>query len=369
MKKILAKTFVVLTMLVLSVKIIDLMIGILVSENNSIAIKSHRSLVLREHSPNLFINIKPGDQYMKGVKTLIQKDYVLRTDLDGFIIGPKDLKRSKEKVGIIFFGGSSTECGFVEETKRFPYLVSQTLNIRTLNAGYSGNHSMHSNLALIGKGVKYKPQFVVFMHAGNDLATLSKTLSYWNPESPRYLMQNSDESIKSFYDLARSVKNFIIPNIWLRFGYYFQNQVTSIVSDEWAGFRDSKHGYTQIQKIIEKEFSASVKTFVSNSRNWGIEPILMTQFSRFYVDDLEIRNEYERSPQPLTFEEYVNLFRESNNIVRNIAKSERVLLIDLEAEIPARPEFIYDAMHLNSKGSELVAKIISAKLETAQFLQ
>jgi hypothetical protein len=115
--------------------------------------------------------------------------------------------------------------------------------------------------------------------------------------------------------------------------------------------------------------SASVKTFVSNSRNWGIEPILMTQFSRFYADDLEIRYEYERSSQQLRFEEYVNLFREGNNIVRNIAKSEGVLLIDLEAEIPARPEFIYDSMHLTSKGSELAAKIISEKLRNTRFLQ
>jgi hypothetical protein len=347
----------------------DLAIGILASENNSIAEKSHRSLVLREHSPNLFIPVKPGDQYLKNVKTLVQKNYALRTDSDGFIIGPEDLRKSKEKVGIIFFGGSTTECMFVEETRRFPYIVSQTLNIRTLNAGYSGNHSMHSNLALIGKGIKYNPQFAVFMHAGNDLATLSKTLSYWNPDSPRYLVQNTDESIQSFYDLARLFKNFIFPNLWLRFGYHFQNQVGSITPDEWVSFRDSKYSYAQIQGIIKKEFSASVKTFVSNSRNWGIEPILMTQFSRFYVDDLEIRSEYERSPQPLTYDEYVSLYRESNNIVRKIAKSEGVLLIDLEAKIPARPEFIYDSMHLTSKGSELVAKFINEKLGNTRFLK
>jgi hypothetical protein len=45
------------------------------------------------------------------------------------------------------------------------------------------------------------------------------------------------------------------------------------------------------------------------------------------------------------------------------------LLIDLEAKIPARPEFIYDSMHLTSKGSELVAKFINEKLGNTRFLK
>ena len=54
----------------------------------------------------------------------------------------------------IFFGGSTTECIFVEESKRFPYLLTRILQrsdgtlINSLNAGVSGNHSMHSLLSL-----------------------------------------------------------------------------------------------------------------------------------------------------------------------------------------------------------------------------
>ena len=48
-----------------------------------------------------------------------------------------------------------------------------------------------------------------------------------------------------------------------------------------------------------------------------------------------------------------------NNIIRDVAKSENVLIIDLAKEIPQTKDFIYDGIHLNEKGSLLVADIIT----------
>jgi lysophospholipase L1-like esterase len=58
------------------------------------------------------------------------------------------------------------------------------------------------------------------------------------------------------------------------------------------------------------------------------------------------------------------LYEKANEIVRAVAKQEKVFLIDLEAEIPSTNEYIYDEVHLNTNGSKLVAEKITAALKT-----
>ena len=141
----------------LSIKVFDFAFGLIndlddETQNitkHSVSLKTNRKLSLRENAPNLNTLIKPDNAFMMGTQNLIQKNFVLRTDNDGFIIGPRDFSRAKDKVSIIFLGGSTTECIHVEEELRFPYLVSLNLNVRVLNGGVSGNHSIHSLMSLM----------------------------------------------------------------------------------------------------------------------------------------------------------------------------------------------------------------------------
>lgn len=89
----------------------------------------------------------------------------------------------------------------------------------------------------------------------------------------------------------------------------------------------------------------------------------MTQFNRLKKDDPFIRAAYDKNPQPISYDDFVRLYETTNEIVRIVAKQEKVFLIDLDAQIPSSNEYIYDAVHLNSKGSELVANIISGALK------
>lgn len=354
---------IVLFFFILSIKIFDLSLGFIGSSNNETFPTTKRSLLLKELSPNLNITLKPSNDYILETENLTQKDFLMRTNEDGFIVGPKDFINTKDKVRIIFFGGSTTECMYVEEDRRFPYLVSQKLNIRVLNGGVSGNQSMHSLLAMIGKGIPYKPDQIIYMHAVNDLGNLSKTLSYWNAPDGRALIQKEGKAANStHFELARDIKNFLVPNLWLKTRHIFHGVVDSLAEDEWAKYRDKKHKFIDIEKALDEQFRASLKSFVRVSRAWDIEPILMTQFNRIKKDDKFIRSTYEKKSQPISFDEYVSLYQRTNEIVRLVAKEEKVFLIDLDVNIPSTNEYIYDAVHLNSKGSTLVAEEIAAAL-------
>ena len=138
------KLIIFLFFTLLSVKVFDLTLGFIGSSDHSENQTKHgqRSLLLKEHPPNSNTIFIPTDVYMSGTQNLTKKEFVFRTDKDGFIVGPKNYNLN-DTVSIIFFGGSTTECLFVEEELRFPHLVSQNLNVRVLNGGVSGLSLIH----------------------------------------------------------------------------------------------------------------------------------------------------------------------------------------------------------------------------------
>ena len=182
-------TFIFFVFLVLGIKLFDIGLGYIDTPKSDPFKENKRSLILKEYPPNLDRKFKASDEYMKGTQNLTQKEVLIRTNNDGYIIGPSDIANPSNKIDIIFFGGSTTECFYLDESQRFPYLVSQQLGVGVLNGGVSGNHSLHSLLALIGKGLTHKPKKIVLMHAINDLRTLSMVLTYWGEPSGRGIVQ------------------------------------------------------------------------------------------------------------------------------------------------------------------------------------
>jgi hypothetical protein len=374
------KYFFVFSMVtVITLKIVDVVVGLFFDSYSYYSTKNfERSITLREHAPLTDKHVAPSNFDMLSAQNLQQKNYRLRTDKNGFIIGPNDLQDEGKSRGvdIIFFGGSTTECIYIEEENRFPYLISTKLNkkdgkaIKVLNGGVSGNDSMHSFLADVAKGIPLKPKFVVLMHNVNDLVHLSRTGSYWDAPQSRSIVKNL-ESITKFsalYDLFRAIKNMLVPNIWVQTRHIFQGSIDKILTpDEWRDYRHKQFIFSDLEKIIQYQFRASLVAFVRVNRAWGIEPILMTQFNRLKKEDQFIRKIYEgeatiKNDGFLSYDEFIDLYSEGNDIVRDVAKQEKVFLIDLDKELESSSELIIDAVHLNTSGSQKVARFITHAL-------
>lgn len=206
------------------------------------------------------------------------------------------------------------------------------------------------------------------MHAVNDLTHLSKTLSYWNSPNSRSLIVGKidvDEKNLAYksmlLNILREMKNILFPNIWIKIRPLFQEYVES-AQDEWLEYRGQTYDYEVIDKALQEQFTASLKSFVRVSRSWGIEPILMTQPNRIKNNDEFIKTGYEKNPQPVSYDNFVRLYAKTNEIVRKVAKDEKVFLIDLDSQIPSTNRYIYDSVHLNNQGSELVAEKITMAL-------
>ena len=92
-------------------------------------------------------------------------------------------------------------------------------------------------------------------------------------------------------------------------------------------------------------FRSALISFVNVSEH-GIKPVLMTEFSRIKYNDEYFIKKYPYEDR----DEYIKQYNQLNNIIREVAKSENVLIIDLARQIPSSDEFIYDVIHLNEKG-------------------
>lgn len=312
-----------------------------------------RYVLLKEYNPNFRAKYVPTERYLNNSDSLEVGEYLLRTDRHGFIENGNNINFTENYELIMFFGGSTTEQLFVNEEYRWQSILERELNngqqiakLKIINAGVSGNNSMHSIVNLIAKGLPLKPKFVVLMHNVNDYGLLRLSGSYWKAPADKALLQISEESSLRF--LIRSMKDNFVPNIY---------QLYKIVKSKFSNtddFNSIRNEEIVSLEIIESNFKKSLNTFIDLCFTWGIEPILMTQFNRFNSDDELVKSVFNGKGM----EQFIKGYARLNDVIREVSVDRKVDLIDLDRIVPSTSDYMYDAVHLNENGSKLVANIM-----------
>ena len=335
---------------------------------NPVGIK--RSIKLREFNPLYRDILVPNQDAMRMSDGLEQKPYVLRVDRQGFIMPSKI--HDHPDLTLAFLGGSTTECTYVDEDQRFPYLVGRLLErdtrlkVNSYNAGRSGNNTLHCLNILLNKVVSLKPDIVVLMENINDLAILMYEKTYWNTNPSRSPIQERLPTFKTVgQDLRQTfylVRDLTFPNLSREMKKIFAFAGKS-KGDEFHGVRGQK--ITIDQDLLVREFSLNLQTFINICRARGITPVLMTQASRLTEnpDPLikKMMGSLEAS-QGITYADFKGAFDRLNQAIRDVGAKNQVLVIDLAREIPPVKENICDVAHFNDRGSRLVAARIAADL-------
>ena len=244
-----------------------------------------RYIKLREFNPLYRDVLVPGQEVMRKSDGLVQKPYVIRVDRQGFIMPAKI--HDHPDLTIAFLGGSSTECVYVTEPDRFPYLAGRLLEgqthlkVNSYNAGRSGNNTLHCLNVLLNKVVNLKPDIVVLMENINDLAILMYDKTYWNDHPSRSPLIEKPPTFKTVTkDLEQTfhlVRDRTFPNLFRELKQLspFGRQGKG---DEFHGVRGKK--ITIDQDFLVREFSLNLQTFINICRAREITPVLMTQASR-----------------------------------------------------------------------------------------
>jgi lysophospholipase L1-like esterase len=272
-------------------------------------------------------------------------------------------------------GGSSTECTYVPEKNRFPFLVgrvlegSTALKVNSINGGVSGNNTLHSLDILLNLAIPLHPQIVVLMHNINDLTMLLYTGSYYDDhptKSPLIWVQKITEHPlekrkPTLGSLAADAIHWYLPHTF--------SSMVALVNpsggnvDEWHQYRGKKAIYDR-QKI-SASFRSKLESFVFLCRSHGIVPVLMTQASRYLVSpDAVVRNGLQAMKDGfgIDYPEFQTLYVAFNDLIRQVAGETGTVLIDLDRLIPRNGSYIYDGVHFNEAGSIAAANIIAAAI-------
>ncbi len=333
---------------------------------------SHRFLRLRENKPSTSATARPDKKLLETSDGLEFRDYPFAIDAAGFVKPSGEYQNPD--YSIVFVGGSTTECRFVGEQNRFPYLTGVLLSrktgkkINTYNSGVSGNHSMHSICLLLGKILPMKPDAVVFMENMNDLHILMLAGSYWNDNPYRSLIVDGSPApgLPSFPDyLAANYlqETFLPRNLLHRLLGFVSRPEASEPVDEWASVRGTHLELNGAR--ISSEFDQSLRTFVAICRIRRITPVLMTQQNRLTPEpDGTISRTFEKLYRDygIPYGEYQKLYSRLNDLIRDVGRREGLKVVDLDASIPHSSRYIYDSVHLNDEGSKMAAEIISSEI-------
>ena len=174
--------------------------------------RPERHLALREWQPQTRFTFGPPETRIANARGELLDVYPLETDRNGFI--EPSIIHENADVEIVFVGGSTTETMYVAPQNRFPYVTGRLLEERLgvkvngINAGKSGNNTMLSLLATIGKILPLRPDYVVLMHNTNDLGVLRSHGTYWSQDSNFALVRVPERSLET---IVRELRDMIVP--------------------------------------------------------------------------------------------------------------------------------------------------------------
>ncbi len=148
-----------------------------------------RTIRLRDYRPHLEMTPSPSAKLLGEAESLEPGPYRVRTDDQGFIMPSR--RHEDPDVVLVFLGGSTTECYWVDEQNRFPYLAGELLEgtsrlkVNSYNGAKSGNMTFQSVNILYNKVIPLRADIVIMMHNINDLVTLLYYGTYWNNSPTR----------------------------------------------------------------------------------------------------------------------------------------------------------------------------------------
>jgi lysophospholipase L1-like esterase len=282
-----------------------------------------RNIRLKEWPPSLDSEQRPSAEYLAAADgTLVDRLYRLRTNDDGYIVGPAGPDAAFDET-LLFLGDSFVESVFVDEGARFPAAVEARLRaagrqVRCLNGGYSGATTLHLLLALLAKVGRAAQTQVCLVVPSNDALALAKRGGYWALRDKRYapivpVPEGSDAGHQPVdaADLRVLLGLFVDTCRRLRLPLTlatFPHRTATFAADPW----------------LQRRFGAEA----------GYNRVLVPR-------------------------------RQLNDVVRAVAARMNLPLIDLDAAISARTDLFYDDLHMNASGSALVADLVATAYAAA----
>jgi lysophospholipase L1-like esterase len=335
---------------------------------------------LRVYNPFLF-RIK-ADKIILPAKQRYEFHNYADNKLDSVIVhtknslgfrGPEPPSDLNKFISIIAVGGSTTECMYISDGKDWPNLLGKKLqkdvkNLWINNAGLDGMSTFGHYILIQDYLLKIHPNYILYLVGVNDMGRFDLN------EHELDMLRNHTQSFKGYLvkntELGALIYNFkhLYDCRSKGLGHYVidLNKTQSIPFDSvWLKQEIQRENPCLIN--YENRLLKLVRTTKINH----IQPVLITQPSLlgFGVDpvtgvNLETVKILNDNVAALghSGKEFWLLLEKYNDVTRQVAKKEKVILIDLARKLPKSSAYFYDGIHFTNQGSSEVSQIIYSEI-------
>lgn len=278
--------------------------------------------------------------------------------------GPEWPAQPDQYFKVITVGGSTTACHFLDDTKTWPFLLSQQLKapkpVWLDNAGLDGHSTFGHEILLNDHLKKLHPDLILFLTGINDIEN----------DQPSFHDKLSTKG--AYTDLKHFIfENSEVLNLLLNLSRGWKAQKLNNTSSDWW---DPQKQETLVlsdtiikQRLLEQEpylaayrkrLSGLIDTCIAN----GIRPVMLTQpmlpgigkdpVNGVDLETIQINDKLNGKLDWLILEKY-------NEVLRTLCREKQVKCIDLAALMPRDSRYYYDKAHFTNEGAAVVAGIVS----------
>jgi lysophospholipase L1-like esterase len=332
---------------------------------------------------------QPIELIVKGNKIVlpVNRTYVINNDK--IIKLDKNITHSKNKLGfrgdnppidfsncltILTVGGSTTECGYLNDNKTWTYVLGDKLkqNFKNLwinNAGIDGCSTFGHIVLLKDYIEKLKPKMVIFLVGINDVGLEDYRLFDNRILKNIKLSYLCDVSIKKILfersELVSFTVNLMMYYKALKMNIAHRNlDLTKLSHFEIADNEILKMVQLHKDKYIES-YKNRLSVIINSCGVNHILPIFVTQpylYGQGFDDITGTNLETIAYTNDMNGKSAWKIMELYNNILREVALSHGVYLIDLAKEMQKSSKYYYDYHHYTDEGAQRVAEIIYQKL-------
>lgn len=288
-----------------------------------------------------------------------------------------DLVRPKpaDELRIFTVGGSTMECIVLDDSRDPSRLLQGTLDallgardVRVYNAGKSGDRS-YDHLAMVSQRIAHLEPDVLVIFAGvNDLLAGLFGVDYLHLEARQMgsrdllkFLAGESQLYRRFYAAARRFRRRTAREI----------QETIEFETNYAEKAALQRSFPAIEtppRVDLNSYATNLRSILAVGRAAGARVVFMTQpttwnskvdpeASQWHWMRLRQGGIYREDLMDAALERY-------NDVMRDLAATEHVQLVDLAATMPKSLEFFYDDVHFNDAGARAAAAALAAQLET-----
>ena len=288
--------------------------------------------------------------------------------------GPEPPQKFDNSLTVVAIGGSTTACTLLSNGKSWPEVVGKFLapafdHLWVNNAGLDG-HSSFGHLFLLEQVVgPMRPKVAVFLIGINDVGL----------------------SVPKVHDVASDGSR---PPLHIQLARHSAIMAAVINLKRQGDARERDLGHVQIDLValpnigVNHNLSTSllgahreqyvppykerVETIVRLSREYGIEPVLITQPALYGVaadpltlvnlDAVVVYRERRIKAGEVRGKLAWEILELYNDAVRAVGRERGVLVVDAAARLPKSSQLFYDFAHFTNDGASELARIVSKDL-------